>query len=394
MADNKLEVYGLGQFYIKLGSKKIKERHWKSKKTLKLFKLLLINHDREINSEQIVEKIWPTKSLSKGVKRVYDTIYQLRKLLDDEQKESYIVKSPQGYSLNDSKNYWFDWNEFSSIYRKYKNFDLDKDLSENKLYQAIEELESAMNLYQGDFMKNDRYEQWIELPRIHYREIMLNIIMLLAKMFYKLHNTDKALQYLESGIEEEPYREDFYLLAMKILHHEDRCWKVAFLYKKCKETLERELGISPSARLKEEYNKIIENQGCNDQSPMNLSTMGALRCEANVFKEIYKLEKRKMSRQGTPSLLLKITFEEIFSYQLLEELITRISSRLRGEDVITKWDDHTIYILLARTSLENNIKISHRILDSLFLTEVGKDPQLDWKEISNEDYIEDEDFDL
>ena len=394
MADNRLEVYALGSFYIKLGSKKIREKHWKSKKTLKLFKLLLVNYKKEINSEQIVEKIWPTTNLSKGIKRVYDTIYQLRKVLDGGQQESYILKSPQGYSLNDDKDYWLDWAEFTSVYNKYKGFNLNNSLSNVELYQAIEELESAIDLYQGDFMENDRYEQWIELPRIHYREVMLNIIMLLAKMSYKLHNNDKALQYLEFGIEEAPYREDFYLLAMKILHHEDRCWKVAFLYKKCKEAMERELGISPSSRLKEEYNRIIENQGCNVHTPMNLSTMGALRCESSVFKEIYKLEKRKISRQDIPSLLLKITFEEIFSYQLLEELITRISSRLRGEDVITKWDDHTIYILLARTPLANKSKISHRILDSLSLIEVGKNPQLDWKEISNQNYREDDDFDL
>ena len=121
MAENRLEVYALGSFYIKLGDQKIREKHWKSQKTLKLFKLLLINYEREINTEQIVEKLWPTTSFSKGIKRVYDTIYQLRKILDQGQTESYILKAPQGYSLNDKQDYWFDWAELTSIYKKYKN---------------------------------------------------------------------------------------------------------------------------------------------------------------------------------------------------------------------------------------------------------------------------------
>ena len=394
MAENRLEVYALGSFYIKLGDQKIREKHWKSQKTLKLFKLLLINYEREINTEQIVEKLWPTTSFSKGIKRVYDTIYQLRKILDQGQTESYILKAPQGYSLNDKQDYWFDWAELTSIYKKYKNFAFKSNLSTTKLYKAVAELEIAIDLYQGDFMENDRYEEWIELPRIHYREVMLNIIMLLANLFYALNNNDKALHYLEAGIEQEPYREDFYFLAMEILRQEKQCWKIAFLYKKCKQAMERELGIAPSTRLKEKYNQIIAAQGCDLQPATNLSAVGALRCKADVFKEIYKLEKRKISRQEVPSLLLKISFTEVYSYQSLEELITRISSRLRGEDVITKWDEQTIYILLTKTPLKNNIKIAHRILDSLFLTEVGSAPQLEWQEIANGNFDDDLKFDL
>ena len=385
MADNKLKVYTLGRFKIEVGNRELREKDWKSAKTLKLFKLLLINYNKEINVEQILEKIWPSTSFSKGVKRVYDTIYQLRQVLDNVEEESYISKSAYGYSLNENKSYSFDWNIFSDIYEKYKqNIDL-QDLAKDELYQAIDELEYAMNLYQGDFMENDLYEQWIELPRIQYREKMLDIIMLLAKSFYRLHNNDKALEYLELGIKEESYREDFYLLAMKILRQENRCWKVASLYKKCKQAMKEELGISPSERLEAEYNKLNQNQHCSNHKPQtNLSSLGALRCNSDSFKEIYKLEQRKMMRENSSSLLLKIKFEEVFSKQLLEELIIRISSRLRSEDVITNWDSKTIYILLAQASLGNNIKISHRIFDSLFLTKVGSNPQLLWKEISKE----------
>lgn len=384
--DNKLlKVYALGPFKIKLSSKQVKEKDWKSFKTLKLFKLLLINYGKEISSEQIVDKIWPDTKLSKGVKRVYDTVYQLRKVLDNDQAdESYIIKSPPGYSLNQNKDYWFDWEEFTAIYKRYKHINLEQKLDESELSQAVKELETAFNLYQGDFMANDLYETWVELPRIHYREIMLNLTMLLAKIYYKLHDNEKALDYLELGIAEEPYREDFYLLAMKILRQENRCWKVAFLYKKCKEAMEKELGISPSERLKKEYNKLNNNQYCTTEAVNSLANAGALRCDAAAFKEIYRLEQRKMEREEHVSLLLKITFDYVFSSQLFEELIIRISSRLRSEDVITKWDEESIYILLSQASLKNNLKISHRIFDSLFLTEVGNNPQLLWEEVSKD----------
>ena len=395
MMVDKLEVHALGPFFIKLGSRRIREKNWRAKKALKLFKLLVINYKKEVNAEQIVEKLWPAADSSRGIKRVYDTIYQLRKMLDTTAKESYILKTPQGYSLNDNKDYWFDWTELVSVYNKYKEFNLKNDLSEGQIYQVVKELEAALNLYQGDFMESDLYERWVELPRIHYKEVMLNIIMLLAKLFYRLNQQSKALEYLELGIEKEAYREDFYLLAMKILRKKNRYWKVASLYKKCKETLERELGISPSWSLKEEYNKIIIEQGGYQlESETNLSSRGALRCKRDVFKEIYRLEQRKISRQAVPSLLLSIKFDQIFSHQLLEELISKIGSRLRGEDVITRWDDCAIYILLTQTSLENVSKISYRIFASLFLTEVGKNPDLEWKEIIQQDQTQQDNLNL
>ena len=41
MADNKLEVYGLGQFYIKQGAKKIREKDWNSKKNTKIIQTII-----------------------------------------------------------------------------------------------------------------------------------------------------------------------------------------------------------------------------------------------------------------------------------------------------------------------------------------------------------------
>ena len=55
-------------------------------------------------------------------RRLYDTVYRLRSIIDVPGADTYIVKGVTRYSLNPQKQYWFDWREFEEHYHRVFKF--------------------------------------------------------------------------------------------------------------------------------------------------------------------------------------------------------------------------------------------------------------------------------
>jgi DNA-binding SARP family transcriptional activator len=392
MLKNNLKIYALGPFYIEIEGKRLDGGNWKERKSLALFKCLSIEFPKHISIERLIDKLWPECDEQYGKPRLYDTVYKLRKILDSDDSESYIIKLPEGYVLNKNKNYWFDWREFSDIYDKYKFNKNWPNYSKEELNQSIDELSWALNLYRGDFMENCLYDDLMDMQRTHYRQIMLDMVILLVKMLIKGDQNEKAINYLKYGIQEEPYREELYILFMQILGRENRVSEVVALYKRYKKILQKELGLSSYNRLEAEYKKIISyNMGTSTaQDDVNLEenmdnlVFGAMICNPKIFRKIYNLEKQKIFRGGNPFTILKISFDNVLNSELLEKFIVELSKNLRSVDVIAKWNSCSIYVLLHGTPIECNTVISQRLFKISSLSRIEEDPKIEWEEISKE----------
>lgn len=384
MSQKMLQVYGLGPLYIKLNGEKLSADDWRSSKALKLFKYLLVNYGNSVKSERIIGKLWPDCSLETGRSRLYDTIYHLRQMIDQEEGASYVTKTAAGYKLNPNKNYWFDWRQFEKAWNQYNPRVTNQN--QEKIAEAAEKLESAVKMYRGEFMENS-LEDWIFEYRTYYRQVLLKIIKALSILLPQLGEVNQALDYLQYGRQKDPLKKDFYLQAIKLLKQEGRVSKAYLLYEQYEETLEKELGIVPSQELEDIYNQLISSQhkeeheydiGTNKEVAEDL--LGAMVCKPPVFDQIYELRRRDAMRIGISCTLLEIQFEAIKNEDQLAKFITEISNKLRTVDVICN-QEKVIYILLYDALVKDSSQISQRLLDSVSLNKIGDNPQLEWTEV-------------
>jgi DNA-binding SARP family transcriptional activator len=330
LSEADFKFYGLGSFYCEYKDKKIDGSDWVSKRALYILMYLLQERQRRISVEEVVDIFWPESDLEDGKNKLYNTIYLLRTSLKKGGLPKDIVESLNGaYNINHKYKIWTDWDYFE---RKINNLMLGKEY-------AVQELQSLFEMYRGDYFSTLKYEGWTELNREKMREYFLILIEKLTEKLYSNESYRDTVNYLHKGIEYDPYRENFYLIYIKALVKLGRIAEAINSYKKCERILKEELNVPPGQELKSEYQRIKMSREITEKVQQNFNAKpvierGAMFCDLDVFQKIYELELRHVKRLNKEFVLLTIDFSEIGSEINFEELIHKIATTLRTEDVI------------------------------------------------------------
>lgn len=363
-SDNIIKIFGLGKFLIKYNSKEVKNEEWSSDKALKMFKYFLLNKDKEIYNEELVEVFWPEIDPDTGKKRLYNTIYLLRKNLGI---KDIVINKTSCYKFNDSYSCWLDWEQFLKIY--------------NKEEATIKDLKRALYLYKGDLMPDLRYESWIEETRTNLKEKYLDIIYKLAEELYKNNEYIEAILYLKRGLDEKIYREEYYNLAMKILAKTGRIYEAISIFEKYRKLIKEDLGIEPGSDILKTYNLIKCNDLIKKETIIRDENKGAFRCDIEIFKKIYELEERQTNRNLKSFILLEIDFSDLELNNKFDDICENLGDFFRSGDVLC-CHNNKIHLLLNDLKMEETNATLKRILVYLKESNIDKKPTFDFKEIS------------
>jgi DNA-binding SARP family transcriptional activator len=371
-----IRFYGLGPFYLKFQDKIVDGKKWISKRAFYLLMFLLLEKNRKISAEELVDVFWPESDLDDGKNKLYNTIYLLRRSLIRDGVPKDIVQSVSGgYSINDKYQIWTDWDYFEEEVNKILK---GEDFS-------IEKLRTLYQLYRGDFYSNLKYEDWTEIHRENLRVNYLNLIEILTKKLYQNQNYRDTVNYLHKGIEFDPYRENFYLLYIKALVKLGRIAEAINSYKKCERILKEELDLLPGQELNNVYHRIklsrelsmkIEDHLVSD---INVKT-GAMCCDFNIFEKIYELEFRHVKRLKSSFILLNLDFEEIENEFIIEKAADYFGKQLRAGDVISICNNK-IFILLHGMNFGSSGIILERFNNFCKKFALDQKPSIDIKEI-------------
>lgn len=376
MEDEAISFYGLGPFYLECQDKRVDGRNWISKRALYVLMYLLLEKNRKVSAEELVDVFWSESDLDDGKNKLYNTIYLLRRSLSRDGVPKDIVQSVTGgYSINDKYEIWTDWGYFEDEINKLLK---GEDFS-------IEKLKELYQLYRGDFYSNLKYEDWTEIHRENLRENYLNLIEIFTERLYQNQNYRDAVNYLHKGIEFDPYRENFYLLYIKALVKLGRIAEAINSYKKCERILKEELDLLPGQELNNVYHRIklsrdlarkVEDHLVNE---INVKS-GAMYCDFSIFEKIYELELRHVKRLKTSFILLNLNFEDFENEFIIEEAADYFAKQLRAGDVISICNNK-IFILLYGMKFSSSGIILERFNNFCEKFGLDKKPSIDIKEI-------------
>ncbi len=363
ISESLLQINFLGSFKIKTDAGDFTCADWKSKKALTLFKYLASRRGKSVNSDILIELLWPESDVDK-THNLHTTIYYLRKILKSflnlEKDISFIKHSKGLYWFEKDENCWIDCEEFE---KNYKN---GKRSEESNPGGALKYYKDALPLYRGEFLLDDRYEDWTLELRQYYFELYIEMTLKVAKLEVELNqNYDEAIHICQRAMEFDPFREQLYQQIMNYQMEDGRFVEVAKTYKKYKEMLSEEFGLDPSPQAQ----KLYEELKNTDESPFNLMEEnnrkhGAFICNSQTFKTLYELQLRQQERHGESFALMDININNKNNGNN-DSILKLLSNSLRHGDVICQWDEDNICIQLFFVE-EKIVDLVKRRIEAIF----------------------------
>jgi predicted ATPase/DNA-binding SARP family transcriptional activator len=225
----------LGGFEVMVGARTIQEDAWRLRKAANLIKLLALASGNRLHREQIMYTLWPNLGISAASNNLRQTTHAARRTLDPAMGSSYLASREESLVLCPESSLWVDVEAFEQAARSARRS------GEPAAYEA------ALELYFGELLPTDRYEEWAEQPRGRLKESYLWLLMRLAKLHEEFADYASAMEALREVVSEEPTREEAHLGLMRLYALVRNKGEALAHYGRLKETLCRELGAEPAA---------------------------------------------------------------------------------------------------------------------------------------------------
>jgi predicted ATPase/DNA-binding SARP family transcriptional activator/DNA-binding CsgD family transcriptional regulator len=232
-----VRVWLLGGFRVSVGSRTIGENRWQRRKAAGLVKLLALAPSHQMHREQVMNLLWPRLGAQAAANNLHRNLYVARHILDADPLTSSRCLTLRGEQLLlcSEGDLWVDVEAFEQA------AEAARYSREPAAYRA------AIDLYAGELLPEDRYEEWTEEHRRRLREIYLSLLLSLAHLQEEREDHDGAAEALMEVLAEDPVREEAHVGLMRLHSRHGRQVDALRQYERLEEVLFRELGAEPGA---------------------------------------------------------------------------------------------------------------------------------------------------
>jgi len=209
--------------------------------------LLLLNLNRPVSTDQLIELLWPDKPPGRPQTAIQGYVSGLRKLLG----QGTIETTAAGYVLH-AEAEQLDVNRFERLLREGR-----EALAVGHTEEAARGLSDGLELWRGPALADFTYERWAqsEIGRLEELRLVAREELLEARLALGQHA--EVVGELEALIREQPLRERPRGQLMLALYRSGRQAEALEWYQDVRERLVEELGIDPSPELQALYRKIL-----------------------------------------------------------------------------------------------------------------------------------------
>jgi predicted ATPase/DNA-binding SARP family transcriptional activator/DNA-binding CsgD family transcriptional regulator len=232
-----VRVWLLGGFRVSVGSRTIGEDRWQRRKAAALVKLLALAPSHRMHREHLMDLLWPRLGAQAAANNLHRNLYVARRTLDSDPLTSSRCLTLRGEQLMlcPERDLWVDVEAFEQA------AEAARYSREPAAYRA------AIDLYAGELLPEDRYEEWTEEHRRRLREIHISLLLGLAHLQEEREDHEGAAETLGEVLAEEPTREEAHVGLMRLHALRGHKGEALRQYERLEEVLSRELGVEPGA---------------------------------------------------------------------------------------------------------------------------------------------------
>ena len=241
-----LWVSTFGGFNVWRGQEKVQPSEWKREKAKQLLQLLVSNHGKWLDKDQIITTLWmdtPVDTASKNLKVVYNALNHVLETKRPKGKQPFFIERRHNmYGLNPNARILTDTTFFEKL--SHSN-----DL--NEMIQAVE-------LYEGAYFKGSSVQEYLVAEEQYYQHQFMLVAERLVNQLMEMARFDEALFYTMRILSEDNLWEPAYCLQMQIYAEMGKSSMVHSIYRQCLQVFDEQLGMPPSQKVEKLYQKLIK----------------------------------------------------------------------------------------------------------------------------------------
>jgi DNA-binding SARP family transcriptional activator len=231
-----LAVHLLGPLYVALDDVAVQD--WPSARCRSLFGYLLTHREPWPPREVLMEAFWPQASPEASRNSLNVAIHALRRTLRGITEAPIVVHGGGVYRISRDFSLWLDFEEFDRRVESARRLEDAGDV-----VTATREYEFAANLYRGDFLADDPYEEWAAVTRERLRLTHLDALSRLSNLYLGAGHYTACANLCQRIIARDPCREDTHRRLMRCYTRQGLPHLALMQFRMCAQALADELGV-------------------------------------------------------------------------------------------------------------------------------------------------------
>ena len=373
-----LQVQMLGQFTLRYGDRTISDSDDRSRRVWSLLAYMLYNHGRSFAQEELIHLYWSNGEKSADPGNALKSIFhRIRTALDK-------LQPGLGRLLIRRKAGRYFWNNVIPLSLDIEDFEAHFHAAEAAGDDDVRlaEYQAALALYAGDPLPRMTDEIWTIPIVAYYHSLYTRAAAGAIELLEKQERTAEAVALCRRAIHIEPYQEDLYEHLMRGLLRTGDMKGAMSVYEEMSELLFAHFGVMPSETLRTLYRQatrtVNDRTLTMDEVCSQLAEPaphgGAMVCEYDFFKILYRSEVRSIARNGHSAniCLLSVSGKdgEMLARRSLDPAMNNlqvlVQNNLRRGDVIARCSISQYIILLPQANYENSRMVADRLVSAFY----------------------------
>lgn len=373
-----LQVQMLGQFTLRYGDRTISDSDDRSRRVWSLLAYMLYNHGRSFAQEELIRLYWSNSEKSADPGNALKSIFhRIRTALDK-------LQPGLGRLLIRRKAGRYFWNNVMPLSLDIEDFEAHFHAAEAAGDDDVRlaEYQAALALYAGDPLPRMTDEIWTIPIVAYYHSLYTRAAAGAIELLEKQERTAEAVALCRRAIHIEPYQEDLYEHLMRGLLRTGDMKGAMSVYEEMSEQLFAHFGVMPSETLRTLYRQATRTVNDRTLTMDEVCSQleepaphgGAMVCEYDFFKILYRAEARSIARNGHSANICLLSVSDKDGEMLarrsldpaMNNLQVLVQNNLRRGDVIARCSISQYIILLPQANYENSRMVADRLVSAFY----------------------------
>ncbi len=211
-ASARLKIQTLGDFRVWRNGEMIDDFGEPAVETL--LKILITRRDSAVSFDELTDLLNPESVRGTARTDLRTLIQQARLLLEPnlaaDSDSAFVLREESSYRFNFSPNVRLDFMELEEIQQEGKHYEAERAYA-----SAMKTYEKALPVYKGEYLPQDRFQQWSIPMRTHLQTEFAKTLNRLADLYARDGRMDEAIATTELCLKQDSYHEATYRRLMR-----------------------------------------------------------------------------------------------------------------------------------------------------------------------------------